>query len=153
MLSSDTSSFQQPTINTFIIDFTECGQELTNFLYKIFNYNPAIHPSQLPKIDFYYKLILHHVVLAVNEPYSFISRVYENSILKEIQDPDLLYFQSNADELSMLLLYLLKHIDDHIKVSGDQICILHTYTPTYIIVNIYKLDTEANDLVFRSTGA
>ena len=137
------------TSENILVDLTHITPVFEQFFYKVFQIPPEVPIVQAPKVQYYVDLFLRQTMgLALDSPDDFIINISKRNILDNVISEDLAVLTAHKDELKLILLYALNHIVLSINHSPKHVYIIHLVTPTYMVIADYKLNEEADTLVY-----
>ena len=137
------------TSENILVDLTHITPAFENFFYKVFQIPPTVPIVQATKVQHYVDLFLRQTMsLALDDPTGFIKSLNKSTLLSNVLSTDLDVFIAYKDELKLILLYALNHIVLSINHSPKHVYIIHLVTPTYMVIADYKINEEADTLVY-----
>ena len=137
------------TSENILIDLTHTTPVFEQFFYKLFQIPPEVPIHQATKVQYYVDLFLRQTMgLALDYPYDFMINISKRNLLDNVISEDLAALTAHKDELKLILLYALNHIVLSINHSPKHVYIIHLVTPTYMVIADYKLNEEADTLVY-----
>ena len=137
------------TSENILVDLTHITPAFENFFYKVFQIPPEVPIHRATKVQHYVDLFLRQTMsLALDDPTDFIKSLNKSTLLSNVVSTDLDVFIAHKDELKLILLYALNHIVLSINHSPKHVYMIHLVTPTYMVVADYKIDEEADTLVY-----
>ena len=137
------------TSENILVDLTHITPAFENFFYRIFQIPPEVPIVQAPKVQYYVDLFLRQTMgLALDSPYDFMIDISKRNILDNVISEDLAALTAHKDELKLILLYALNHIVLSINHSPKHVYMIHLMTPTYMVIADYKINEEADTLVY-----
>ena len=137
------------TSENILVDLTHITPAFENFFYRIFQIPPEVPIHRATKVQHYVDLFLRQTMsLALDDPTDFIKSLNKSTLLSNVVSTDLDVFIAHKDELKLILLYALNHIVLSINHSPKHVYMIHLVTPTYMVVADYKINEEADLLVY-----
>ena len=137
------------TSENILVDLTHITPAFENFFYKVFQIPPEVPIHRATKVQHYVDLFLRQTMsLALDDPTGFIKSLNKSTLLSNVVSTDLDVFIAHKDELKLILLYALNHIVLSINHSPKHVYMIHLVTPTYMVVADYKINEEADTLVY-----
>ena len=137
------------TSENILVDLTHITPAFENFFYKVFQIPPEVPITKGDKVSYYVDLFLRQTMgLALDDPTGFIKSLNKSTLLSNVVSTDLDVFIAHKDELKLILLYALNHIVLSINHSPKHVYMIHLVTPTYMVVADYKINEEADTLVY-----
>ena len=137
------------TSENILVDLTHITPAFENFFYKVFQIPPTVPIVQATKVQHYVDLFLRQTMsLALDDPTGFIKSLNKSTLLSNVLSTDLDVFIAYKEELKLILLYALNHIVLSINHSPKHVYIIHLVTPTYMVIADYKINEEADTLVY-----
>ena len=137
------------TSENILVDLTHITPVFENFFYRIFQIPPTVPITKATKVQHYVDLFLRQTMsLALDDPTDFIKSLNKSTLLSNVVSTDLDVFIAHKDELKLILLYALNHIVLSINHSPKHVYMIHLVTPTYMVVADYKINEEADLLVY-----
>ncbi len=137
------------TSENILVDLTHITPVFEQFFYKVFQIPPEVPIVQAPKVQYYVDLFLRQTMgLALDSPDDFIINISKRNLLDNVISEDLAVLTAHKDELKLILLYALNHIVLSINHSPKHVYMIHLVTPTYMVIADYKLNEEADTLVY-----
>ena len=137
------------TSENILVDLTHITPVFEQFFYRIFQIPPEVPIHQATKVQQYVDLFLRQTMsLALDDPTDFIKNLNKSTLLSNVASMDLEAFIAHKDELKLILLYALNHITLSINHSPKHVYMIHLVTPTYMVIASYKLNEEADTLVY-----
>ena len=137
------------TSENILVDLTHITPVFEQFFYKVFQIPPEVPITKGDKVSYYVDLFLRQTMsLALDDPTDFIKSLNKSTLLSNVVSTDLDVFIAHKDELKLILLYALNHIVLSINHSPKQVYMIHLVTPTYMVVADYKINEEADTLVY-----
>ena len=137
------------TSENILVDLTHITPAFENFFYRIFQIPPEVPIHRATKVQHYVDLFLRQTMsLALDDPTGFIKSLNKSTLLSNVVSTDLDVFIAHKDELKLILLYALNHIVLSINHSPKHVYMIHLVTPTYMVVADYKINEEADTLVY-----
>lgn len=137
------------TSENILVDLTHITPVFEQFFYKVFQIPPEVPIHQATKVQYYVDLFLRQTMaLALYSPDDFIINISKRNLLDNVISEDLAVLTAHKDELKLILLYTLNHIVLSIIHSPKHVYIIYLVTPTYMVIADYKIDEEADTLVY-----
>ena len=137
------------TSENILVDLTHITPVFEQFFYKVFQIPPEVPIHQATKVQYYVDLFLRQTMaLALYSPDDFIINISKRNLLDNVISEDLAVLTAHKDELKLILLYALNHIVLSIIHSPKHVYIIYLVTPTYMVIADYKIDEEADTLVY-----
>ena len=137
------------TSENILVDLTHITPVFEQFFYKLFQIPPEVPIHQATKVQQYVDLFLRQTMsLALDDPTDFIKSLNKSTLLSNVVSTDLDVFIAHKDELKLILLYALNHIVLSINHSPKHVYMIHLVTPTYMVIADYKINEEADTLVY-----
>ena len=137
------------TSENILVDLTHITPAFENFFYKVFQIPPEVPIHRATKVQHYVDLFLRQTMsLALDDPTDFIKSLNKSTLLSNVVSTDLDVFIAHKDELKLILLYALNLIVLSINHSPKHVYMIHLVTPTYMVVADYKINEEADLLVY-----
>ena len=137
------------TSENILVDLTHITPAFENFFYRIFQIPPTVPITKGDKVSYYVDLFLRQTMsLALDDPTDFIKSLNKSTLLSNVVSTDLDVFIAHKDELKLILLYALNHIVLSINHSPKHVYMIHLVTPTYMVIADYKINEEADTLVY-----
>ncbi len=137
------------TSENILVDLTHITPVFEQFFYKVFQIPPEVPIHQAAKVQYYVDLFLRQTIgLALDDPDKFIINISKRNLLDNVISEDLAVLTTHKDELKLILLYALNHIVLSINHSPKHVYMIHLVTPTYMVIADYKLNEEADLLVY-----
>lgn len=137
------------TSEYILVDLTHTTPVFEQFFYKLFQIPPEVPIVQAPKVQYYVDLFLRQTMgLALDSPDDFIINISKRNLLDNVISEDLAALTAHKDELKLILLYALNHIVLSINHSPKHVYIIYLVTPTYMVITDYKINEEADTLVY-----
>lgn len=137
------------TSENILVDLTHITPVFEQFFYKVFQIPPEVPITKGDKVSYYVDLFLRQTMsLALDDPTDFIKSLNKSTLLSNVVSTDLDVFIAHKDELKLILLYALNHIVLSINHSPKHVYMIHLVTPTYMVVADYKINEEADTLVY-----
>ena len=137
------------TSENILVDLTHITPVFEQFFYKVFQIPPTVPILQATKVQHYVDLFLRQTMsLALDDPTGFIKSLNKSTLLSNVVSTDLDVFIAHKDELKLILLYALNHIVLSINHSPKHVYMIHLVTPMYMVIADYKIDEEADTLVY-----
>lgn len=137
------------TSENILVDLTHITPVFEQFFYKVLQIPPEVPIVQAPKVQYYVDLFLRQTMgLALDDPTGFIKSLNKSTLLSNVVSTDLDVFITHKDELKLILLYVLNHIVLSINHSPKHVYMISLVTPTYMVIADYKINEEADTLVY-----
>ena len=137
------------TSENILVDLTHITPVFEQFFYKVFQVPPEVPIHQATKVQYYVDLFLRQTMgLALDSPVDFMINISKRNLLDNVISEDLAVLTAHKDELKLILLYALNHIVLSIKHSPKHVYMIRLVTPTYMVIADYKLNEEADTLVY-----
>ena len=137
------------TSENILVDLTHITPVFEQFFYKVFQIPPEVPIVQATKVQYYVDLFLRQTMgLALDSPYDFMINISKRNLLENVISEDLDIFTVHKGELKLILLYALNHIVLSINHSPKHVYMIHLVTPTYMVIADYKINEEADLLVY-----
>ena len=137
------------TSENILVDLTHITPVFEQFFYKVFQIPPEVPIHQATKVQYYVDLFLRQTMgLTLDSPDDFIINISKRNLLDNVISEDLAVLTAHKDELKLILLYALNHIVLSINHSPKHVYIIHLVTPTYMVIADYKINEEADILVY-----
>ena len=137
------------TSKNILVDLTHITPVFEQFFYKVFQIPPEVPIHQATKVQYYVDLFLRQTMgLTLDSPDDFIINISKRNLLDNVISEDLAVLTAHKDELKLILLHALNHIVLSINHSPKHVYIIHLVTPTYMVIADYKINEEADTLVY-----
>ena len=137
------------TSEKILVDLTHITPVFEQFFYKVLQIPPEVPVVQAPKVQYYVDIFLNQTIgLALDDPDKFIININRNELLTNVISEDLQVITENLPELKLILLHALNHVLLSINHKTTHIYMISLVNPSYMIVTAYKLNEEADLLVY-----